>query len=81
MTLTFIYMMFILKIPSLMLFGIVRWAWKAQPVEDDGGVGEGGTKLPRTPVPPRGRGPHGEPQPPAPKRVRTAKPLERAPHR
>jgi hypothetical protein len=80
-TLTFIYMMFILKIPILMLFWIVRWAWKAQPVEEEGNAGDGGTKSPRSPIAPRGRGPHGEPQPPAPKRVRTAKPLERVPHR
>lgn len=80
MTITFIYLMFVLKIPILMLFWLVRWAWKSQPVEEEDAAGEGGTKLPRTPTPPRGRGPHGEPKPPAPERVRRAKPLERAPH-
>ncbi len=75
MTATFIWMMVILKIPIFMLFGIVYWAWKKTPVEeisdDDGGSG---TSL--DPVRPRGRGPHGEPQPPAPQRVRAGTPRE-----
>lgn len=78
MTITFIYMMFILKIPILMLFGIVWWAMKSQPGEDTPDA-DGGEKAPSAPTRPRGRGPHGEPQPPAPPRVR--KPAERAPAR
>jgi len=75
-TWTFIYMMFVLKIPILMLFWIVRWAWKAQPVEEEeSGSGGGGPKLPKVPSRPRGRGPHGEPSPPSPPRVRA--PAER----
>ena len=69
MTITFIYMMFILKIPILMLFGIVRWALKSRPEEDTTDV-DGGQKTPSAPIRPRGRGPHGEPMPPSPKRVR-----------
>lgn len=69
MTATFIYMMFILKIPILMLFGIVWWAWKSQPVEEENGS-DGGSKRPRSPLRPRGRGPHGSPRPAAPSRIR-----------
>ena len=69
MTATFIYMMFILKIPILMLFAIVWWAWKSEPAEEEAG-GSGGSKRPRPPLHPRGRGPHGRPRPAAPPRVR-----------
>jgi len=71
-TLTFIYMMFILKIPILMLFGIVWWAMKSQPDAEGEGDGEGGggQKVLTEPLRPRGRGPHGEPQPQSPRRVR-----------
>jgi len=66
-------MMFILKIPILMLAWIVRWAWKAQPVEEEPTAeGGGGTMRLPTPSRPRGRGPHGEPSPQPPKRVRTS---------
>jgi len=62
--------MFILKIPILMLLGIVWWAIKqeADPSADEGG---GGTRrhrqppFPRWPKP-RRRGPHGATLPPAP---------------
>ena len=73
MTLTMIYLMVILKIPLLMLLGIVRWAWKSVPEEEqsDGG---GGETSPAAPIRPRSRGPHGDPRPPAPQRVRTGYP-------
>jgi hypothetical protein len=67
--------MFVLKIPIVALGWIVWRAIHAEPVppedatvEDDGG---GGTKHPRPhrPRPPR-RGPHGEPLPQPPARVR-----------
>ena len=77
---TFIWLMFLLKIPVVALFLLVRWAVRQGPVEpatgEDGGIGP---KLrpvrphhprPRRPRPPR-RGPHGAPPPPAPPRVRT----------
>ena len=75
MTATFIWMMVILKIPIFMLFGIVYWAWKKTP-EEDYQDGNGGEKSPTEPLRPRGRGPHGEPQPAAPQRVRTGSPRE-----
>jgi hypothetical protein len=67
------YMMVLLKIPILMMLGLVRWAIKATPVEEDdsgNGNGDGGLERPETPSRPRGRGPHGEPIPPSPERVR-----------
>jgi hypothetical protein len=71
----FIWLMFILKIPIFMLFGIVRWAVK-QEVEpqDEHPVRDKPRPLhPRTPLRPRRpRGPHtGDPAvPAAPPRVR-----------
>jgi hypothetical protein len=79
--------MFILKIPILMLLGIVWWAIKSEtePTTDDG---DGGIRrhrdrpFPRWPKP-RARGPHGAPLPPAPARVRTraVSRVPAAPHR
>jgi hypothetical protein len=76
---TFIWLMFLLKIPVVALFLIVRWAVRqtTEPAGgEDGGVGPRPQPHhphhPRTrrPRPPR-RGPHGEPALPAPRRVRT----------
>ncbi len=75
MTATFIWMMVILKIPIFMLFGIVYWAWKKTP-EEEHHDGNGGQQISTEPLRPRGRGPHGEPQPVAPQRVRTGSPRE-----
>jgi hypothetical protein len=63
-----------LKIPIIALGWIVWKAIKAEPVlpEDapsDSGGGEGPHPRPRRPRPPR-RGPHGEPLPQPPARVR-----------
>jgi hypothetical protein len=78
-TWTFIWLMFLLKIPIVALFLIVRWAVREAPepaTGDDGGIGPRARPLhphhPRTrrPRPPR-RGPHGEPPAPSPPRVRT----------
>jgi hypothetical protein len=76
---TFIWLMFLLKIPIVALFLIVRWAVRQTPQAtsgDDGGTGP--RAQPRHPHHPRAprpraprRGPHGEPPAPAPKRVRT----------
>jgi hypothetical protein len=75
-TWTFIWLMFLLKIPIVALFGIVRWAVGQTPEiqpEGDGGVGprprhphHPRPQLPRAPR----RGPHGEAAPPSPLRVR-----------
>jgi len=77
---TFIWLMFILKIPIVALFLIVRWAVRQTPEEtggSEGGIGPLPRPLhphhPRSHLPrlPR-RGPHGDPAPGAPRRVRTA---------
>jgi hypothetical protein len=72
--------MFLLKIPIVGLFMIVRWAVREPPevaLDEDGGIGP--RPAPRHPHHPRSRlprsprrGPHGEPSPLAPSRVRTA---------
>lgn len=74
---TFIYLMVVLKIPIVALFTIVWWAVHntdetAAETRDE----EGGSKTPPHPREPRPtrrrpRGPHGEPQLPAPPRTRT----------
>ena len=72
---TFIYMMFVLKIPIIGLLWIVWWAIHQTPeTQQTSGQDDGGTKPtphPRGPLPhvPR-RGPHGDPPTPAPARVR-----------
>jgi len=80
---TFIWLMFLLKIPIVGLFMIVRWAVRQTPEDatgQDGGIGphprplhphRGGGNQFRLPRPPR-RGPHGERSPAAPARVRGA---------
>jgi hypothetical protein len=79
-TWTFIWLMFLLKIPIVGLFLIVRWAVRQTPEpasgSEDGGIGPRSRPLHphhprnRPPRPPR-RGPHGDPAPAAPRRVRT----------
>lgn len=79
---TFIWLMVFLKLPIVALFLIVRWAIKATPEPETGTGQDGGigprpqprhphrprTRLPRRP---QRRGPHGEPAPPSPARMRT----------
>lgn len=73
---TFVYLMFVLKLPIVGLLWIVWWAiHNTDEPASERTDGEGGTKLPRRPHPPlprrrRPRGPHGEPAPPAPPRTR-----------
>jgi len=81
--------MFLLKIPIVALFLLVRWAVRQTPEPapgEDGGVGP--RNRPRHPHHPRSRGPkrprrgpHGEPAPPAPPRVRTVLSRTRLPQR
>jgi hypothetical protein len=73
---TFVYLMFILKVPIIGAIWIVWWAVKQEPdpytdERDDGG-NQRRRPHPRRPFPktPR-RGPHGEPGLPSPPRVRT----------
>jgi hypothetical protein len=77
-TWTFIWLMFLLKIPIVGLFLIVRWAVKQTPetaLGEDGGIAR--PSLPRDPRHPRSRlpraprrGPHREAPPAPPARVR-----------
>jgi hypothetical protein len=88
-TWTFIWLMFLLKIPIVALFLLVRWAVRQTPetaTGTDGGIGP--TSRPRHPHRPRARGPrprlrgpHGEAPPPAPARVRTFVSRTRLPQR
>jgi hypothetical protein len=78
---TFIWLMFILKIPIVGLYLIVRWAVRQTPeaAAEDGGIGprpdplhpryphHPRTRLPRSPR----RGPHGDAPLAAPARIRT----------
>jgi hypothetical protein len=82
----FFYMFVILKIPVVAAIWLVWWASRApEPAGGaDTGGGQGGSHPRiRPPRPPR-RGPHAEPPPRAPARVRTARGrtlLPAAPHR
>ncbi len=74
---TFIWLMFLLKIPIVALFLIVRWAVNQTPETEpghDGGIGPRHSPHrphhPRSRLP-RRRGPHGEQTPASPARVRT----------
>jgi hypothetical protein len=74
----FVWLMLALKIPLIGLLCIVWWAIKQKPEEppsrdDDGGIRRHRVH-PRRPFPrhPR-RGPHGDPPPVAPARVRTVR--------
>jgi hypothetical protein len=65
----------VLKIPIVALLLIVWWAIKSEPIPETGPSDGGGSdrhwpsRRPRHPRPPR-RGPHAEPAPPPPSRVR-----------
>ncbi len=81
MTWGFLWLMVALKVPIAALIYLVWWAVKQEPEDapsqndDDGGVKrEGHRRHPRRPFPrhPR-RGPHGDPAPMPPARVRTLK--------
>ena len=76
---TFVYLMLILKIPIAALLWIVWWAIHSAPeteqpksADDSGGSKTRQPRHPRRPLPrhPR-RGPHGDPLPLPPPRVRT----------
>lgn len=73
---TFIYLMFLLKIPIAGAIWIVYWAVKQEPDPVSEGRDEGGGSRrphPRRPFPRRPRrGPHGDPPVPSPPRVRSA---------
>jgi hypothetical protein len=83
---TFVYLMLILKIPIVALLTIVWWAIRQPPVpeadHEDGGGGSRRSPHPRSrpPQPPR-RGPHGDPAPAPPERVRVTRRGPRVPER
>jgi hypothetical protein len=74
----FLWLMLALKIPLVALICLVWWAIKQEPEsspspEDDGGI-KRHRPHPRNPFPrPPRRGPHGDPAPPPPARVRTVR--------
>ena len=68
------YMMVILKIPVIALLTLIWWAVKQEPEPADGDQRERlhrgpDDPRPRKPRPPR-RGPHADPPPATPKRIR-----------
>jgi hypothetical protein len=74
---TFFYMFVVLKIPVLFAFWLVWWATRAPEPDQERSDDDGGARRHpnhprgRPPTPPR-RGPHAEPPPRAPERVRVA---------
>ena len=71
---TMVFLFLVLKIPIAMAAWIVWWAVRAVPdpsedAPDDGGIGRRPHGPPRLPRAPR-RGPHGDPLPAPPPRVR-----------
>ena len=86
----FLFLMLALKIPLGMLLWLVWWAVRQTPDEEGAphGEGGGGSRVderpprphhPRRPFP--RRGPHGDPAPPIPPRVRTTVARARTPER
>jgi hypothetical protein len=78
----FVYMFVILKIPVIAALWLIWWAVKEEPAPEearDERGGGGGSHHPRL-RPPRGprRGPHAEPRPPSPTRVRKLRARELA---
>jgi hypothetical protein len=83
----FLFLMLALKIPLGALLYLVWWAVRQTPEEDEQPQGDGGggsrvERHPRRPLPrlPR-RGPHGDPAPATPSRVRTTIVRARTPER
>jgi hypothetical protein len=74
----FIWLMLALKIPLAALIYLVWWAIKQEPEDAQARDDDGGVKRPR-PHPPKPfprrprRGPHGDPAPLPPARVRTVR--------
>ena len=80
MTWGFLWLMLALKIPLAALIYLVWWAIKQEPDQSSSSDDDGGVKPkpqrrhPRKPFPrPPRRGPHGDPAPHPPARVRTVR--------
>jgi hypothetical protein len=76
----FLWLMVALKVPIAALIYLVWWAIKQEPEEEGAPRDDGGGGVKRPPVHPRQpfprhprRGPHGDPAPLPPARVRTVK--------
>jgi hypothetical protein len=75
----FLWLMLALKLPLAALIYLVWWAIKQEPEDTSSSDDDGGVKLrarphPRQPFPKRPRrGPHGDPAPAPPARVRTTR--------
>jgi hypothetical protein len=75
----FLWLMLALKLPLAALIYLVWWAIKQEPEDetssdDDGGIKRRHRPHPRQPFPRRPRrGPHGDPAPAPPARVRTVR--------
>jgi hypothetical protein len=71
---TMLFMFVALKVPILLAGGLIWWAVRQEPDYSDDSDGGGGRPrphpAPKLPHAPR-RGPHREPAPPSPPRVRT----------
>jgi hypothetical protein len=74
---TMLYLFVALKLPILAAGYLIWWAVHQEPEYDEESGGGGGKPLPHSPR----RGPHREPAPPSPPRVRSAKPRTREPLR
>ena len=78
---TMFYLFVALKVPILAAIWLVYWAIKQEPDPSDDVRDDGGSKrphpVPRLPRTPR-RGPHGDPAPIAPPRVRPVRARGRA---
>jgi hypothetical protein len=76
----FLWIMIGLKIPLVALLLIVWWAIRQTPEEPHDSGGDGGVRRPATRIHPRPpfprhprRGPHGDPKPSSPARMRTTR--------
>jgi hypothetical protein len=75
----FVWLMLALKIPLAGLIYIVWWAIKQEPEDASGSDDDGGVHRNQRPHPPKPfprlprRGPHGDPAPMPPSRVRTTR--------
>lgn len=83
-----IWLILAFKLPLVVLIGlIIWWASRGEPEnpsssDDDGGIRRHPRPHPRRPFPqPPRRGPHGEPAPAPPARVRTVRARARSLHR
>jgi hypothetical protein len=82
---TMFFLFVALKVPLLALCWLVWWAIHQVPEDEEQPGGNGGSRVrphPLGPLPrPPRRGPHGDPEPPSPPRVRPVTARAREPQR